>query len=649
MSRLLKVDNCTKDFLPIIKCMVGINNPESEYIGVMANGSTEITFFRTTHIDIPNGICYLNSNQRKIMNFSKGDSVYVCKFLDDLSECVSCNIIIDTLIQYKIGGPKFRIMEADLDKIIKEYLIDIPIFEGLEVNVKIDKDLFIIKFHGFQSNRKITDKTVIKWYTKEENISFGKNEFGQNTFTKFLETDTTGSFFKEDTSNESIGNKIGGFVETFKMINRRAFNSRLLSKELRIELDILHSKGILLYGISGTGKSTIAYELSQMINYTDIKFVNGPEIFDKYVGGSESKIREIFAPADLYENENDLLLIIIDEIDSICPRRSDSSESKITNNVVNQLLTEIDGSKKRNNIFIIGTTNRKDIIDGAILRDGRIDIHIEIGLPDLQSRLEILQVHTKKLKNSNKLDSTVNLLKIAEITINYSGAELRSIVLNAINRSVNKNIDQTTNKLISEVISVTQEDLINAVNEIEPIFGSNSKEIDIITQTYFNPNFTGLPNQKITNYSETYNNLHELLIKTELGTVKTIMLKGQNHCGKTKLLANLAKSEDIRKEYKFIKYINSWVNHKDYKQGYEELVNLGIESTLIIFDSIEDLIMFCGINNSYSNVHVQSIYRLLNLNIESDKKLTIIVSSSDEELTNKLKLNKIITHKLNIV
>lgn len=638
MNRYLRVENNSKEYTIALKSSVGVCRSESEYIGLIPNDSESMIFFRTASVPSVGGSeenagsIFLNPDQRKILNCNQGDQLYVYKYLDDLSDCTTCNIIIDTLIQYKPGGPKYRLNKNDLNTALNDYLMGIPIFTGLKINAKIGKDLFILEFHGFKENAKITSETIVKWFSKESNIAIYEADHGENTFKKYLESGGDGSFFKTDVSNDSINSNIGGFLNTFKLINQKAFNSRLLSKKMKNLLNIDHAKGILLYGPPGTGKSYIAKQLANMINYTDIREVKGPEIFDKFVGGSERNIREIFAPAKTYVNDDDLLLVIIDEADSICQKRTESLGSNVGNSVVNQLLTEISGVEKKNNIFLILTTNRKDMIDEALLRPGRIDIAIEIGLPNEQERQEILQVHANNIKTQLQ---NIQLDELSKLTINYTGAELQMVIREGTNIAIQRNVDPKTNKPLSDDIFVTQSDLIKAVGNIKPKFGTNSKELEIINQSPFDD-------------CDCANDIKNYLINTNCGLNK-LLITGENDSGKTRIVSHVVSSEEIKNKYKFIKYINSWVSHKDYQSGYDELVNLGIESSLLIFDSIEELILFCGINNSYSNIHVQSIYRLLSLILPSHINMTIIIISANSELTDKLRLRSKVNKEINVV
>merc|ERR1712045_437222 len=203
---------------------------------------------------------------------------------------------------------------------------------------------------------------------------------------------------------------IGGLGDQFKAIFRRAFASRVFPPEVMEQLGCKHVKGILLYGPPGTGKTLMARQIGQMLNAREPKIVNGPEILDKYVGESEAKIRALFAEAEAEERSmgplSGLHIIIFDEIDAICKARgSQAGNTGVNDTVVNQLLSKIDGVDQLNNILVIGMTNRRDMIDDALLRPGRLEVSIEIGLPKEGGRAQIFVIHTRKL------------------TKNFSGAE----------------------------------------------------------------------------------------------------------------------------------------------------------------------------------------------------------------------------------
>jgi transitional endoplasmic reticulum ATPase len=180
--------------------------------------------------------------------------------------------------------------------------------------------------------------------------------------------------------------------------------------------DVKPPKGILLYGPPGTGKTLIAKAVA---NESEANFISikGPELISKWVGESEKGVREVFRKARAAAP----CVIFFDEVDAIAPRRkSGETDSQVTERVVSQLLTEMDGLEELKGVVVLGATNRPDIIDEALLRPGRFDKLLRIPPPDKEGRTEILKIHTKK----KPLAKDVDIAKLAEMTEGYTGAEL---------------------------------------------------------------------------------------------------------------------------------------------------------------------------------------------------------------------------------
>ncbi len=224
---------------------------------------------------------------------------------------------------------------------------------------------------------------------------------------------------------------IGG-LEGVKQELKEAVEWPLKYPDVFKRLGIRPPRGILLYGPPGTGKTLLAKAVAteSEANFISVK---GPEVLSKWVGESEKAVREIFRKA----RETAPCIIFFDELDSIAPRRGLHPDAGVTDRIVNQLLTEMDGLQTLKGVVVIGATNRPDILDPALLRPGRFDRLLYVPPPDLEARYQIFKIHTKEMP----LDNTVDLRKLAEVTEGYTGADIEAVCREAAMNAARENIN----------------------------------------------------------------------------------------------------------------------------------------------------------------------------------------------------------------
>lgn len=255
---------------------------------------------------------------------------------------------------------------------------------------------------------------------------------------------------------------IGGLDEELKRI-REMIELPLKHPELFRRLGISAPKGVLLYGPPGTGKTLIAKAVA---NESGASFypIQGPEIIGRYYGQSEERLRNVFKEA----HDNAPSIIFLDEIDSIAPNR-ESVSGEVERRVVAQLLTLMDGLGGRGDVIVLGATNREDSIDPALRRPGRFDREIEIGIPGLDGRTEILSVHLRGMP----LAEDVNIESLAGMTQGFVGADIASLAREAAMKCLSRNLtefdlDKPIPDSVLDKMKVTMKDFTDALADVEP-------------------------------------------------------------------------------------------------------------------------------------------------------------------------------------
>ena len=268
------------------------------------------------------------------------------------------------------------------------------------------------------------------------------------------EKDANVSGMEIETKPDITYDKIGGLEEQIREV-KETVELPLTEPELFEKVGIEPPKGILLYGPPGTGKTLLAKAVANETNATFIKIV-ASEFVKKYIGEGARLVREVFELA----KEKAPAIIFIDELDAVAAKRLKSSTSgdREVQRTLMQLLAELDGFESRGDIGIIGATNRPDILDPALLRPGRFDRFIEVPLPNIDGRREILKIHTKNMS----LDDEADVDLLAELTDDLSGADLKAVCTEAGMFAIREKRDKITvtdfMDAIDKVMSKSKED-----------------------------------------------------------------------------------------------------------------------------------------------------------------------------------------------
>ncbi|EHI98555.1 AAA family ATPase, CDC48 subfamily [Clostridium sp. DL-VIII] len=378
---------------------------------------------------------------------------------------------------------------------------------------------------------------------------------------------------------------IGGLESQIEKI-REMIELPLKYPEVFDRLGIEAPRGVLLYGSPGTGKTLIARAVA---NETNVFFihVNGPEIVNKYYGESEAKLREIFENA----SNNAPSIIFLDEIDAISPKR-ENSNGDVEKRIVAQLLALMDGLKDRGQVIVIGATNLPNSIDPALRRPGRFDREIEVGIPDKNSRLKILNVHTRDMP----LSETVELDKLAELTHGFVGADLQALCREAAMTALRKifpQIDFSTSNIPYDKIStlkVTMDDFYKSLQDIEP---SAIREVFVDIPNVRFDDIGGLQNIKdeITRSIVWPTQYEELYKKFGCRAPKGIIFHGLPGTGKTlmaKAIASLNNANFI--SVKGPELLSKWVGESE--KGLREIFKKAKQAApcVIFFDEIDSIV-----------------------------------------------------------
>jgi len=399
---------------------------------------------------------------------------------------------------------------------------------------------------------------------------------------------------------------IGGLTDEIRKV-REVIELPLRYPELFERLGVEAPKGVLLHGPPGTGKTLLAKAVASETN-ANFASISGPEIMSKFYGESEGRLREIFDSAQ----ENAPSIIFIDELDSIAPKREEVT-GEVEKRVVSQLLALMDGLQSRGKVVVIGATNRPNALDPALRRPGRFDREIEIGVPNKDGRLQILQIHTRGMP----LADDVDLKRLANVTHGFVGADLEALTkeaaLHALRRilpEIDFEADSVPAEILNKII-VDMNDFQESLKEIEP---SAMREVLVEVPNVKWTDIGGLAEVKeeLQEAIEWPLKYPEIFAYMNTAPPKGVLLYGPPGTGKTMLAKAVAnESEANFISIKGPEVLSKWVGESE--KAIREVFRKARQSapTIIFFDELDSITPVRGSGYGGSQVTERVISQIL--------------------------------------
>eukprot|EP00978_Attheya_sp_CCMP212_P034345 scaffold143509_cov51-Attheya_sp.AAC.1 len=438
---------------------------------------------------------------------------------------------------------------------------------------------------------------------------------------------------KKQSLNSAMGmkfDKVGGLDKQLESIARRVLASRANPAAAR-RLGVSHVKGILLSGPPGCGKTLLARELSDILGAREPQIVNGPEILDKYIGEAEKKVRELFAPAEQeYAQVGDdsaLHIIILDEMDAIARKRGTATADTtgVRDSVVNQLLAKMDGVKEASNVLVVGLTNRPELLDPALLRPGRLEVHLRVELPDLLGRRDILRIHTRRMRQAGAMSKDacdlvedVSEKGLAGRSEYFSGAELAGLVRSAASFALARTVEEDVNQ--EEVGVVSVDDLNQALKEVRPALGKQDEVLKLRFPSGISPCNSSM--ERILRDLKRFTSPPPIstISSPRLQSLLLVGAGGNGGAGATALAAWAAAGASSSGTADYVRFITALDLLSGEKGGGEEaraaaLVERFSEAremsnSILVLDDVDQLCAGSG-PNGYSNIMLATLRALL--------------------------------------
>eukprot|EP01064_Diplonema_japonicum_P008324 TRINITY_DN1579_c3_g1_i1.p1 TRINITY_DN1579_c3_g1~~TRINITY_DN1579_c3_g1_i1.p1 ORF type:complete len:769 (+),score=256.22 TRINITY_DN1579_c3_g1_i1:46-2352(+) len=610
----------------------------------MQAGVPDFVYTYKEHAQIPPGTLALNKWQRTCCKLSPGiDKIPIDSWQPPAKNFLLASLSIELdFANTKKANDHVTFDISRLLTILKKlytrqvFSVDQQLgleYEGIMLTLKIQQ---VEVLNEDTATLEVADGLKAKHYMgllTEDTLITMRKPSGRNikfeNLPKGSEMMQTNNLLKQGFNFENYG--IGGLDSEADQVFRRAFASRIFPSSFLNRLGVSHVKGILLFGPPGCGKTLMARQIGNMLNCKPPKIVNGPEILSKFVGESEKNVRLLFEPAEKEQrekgDESELHLIIFDEFDAIVKTRGSTRDNTgVGDSVVNQLLSKIDGVDSLNNVLLVGMTNRKDLIDEALMRPGRFEVQIEIHLPDLAGRKQIFAIHTKKHSKEGTLGPDVDISQLAEKTKNYTGAEIEGVVKAATSFALNRLIDyDNPTKPTGTEIHVAMNDFIQAMEDVKPAFGAAKDLSSYMRRGIFD--YGQVWQEQIKRCMS-----YVAPLKTGGGQqVQSVLLEGAIGTGKTALAAYMASCAG----FPFVKVVsgddmtgffeNSKVNY--IKKAFDDAHKSPY--SVVVLDELEDLIDYTSEGPRFSSIILQTLRRYIKKLPPAGSRILIVGTTSN--------------------
>ena len=519
-----------------------------EVIELIGKRTTAVTAWPADEEEKENDIIRMDGQSRKNAGVGLNDQLIVRKIESKTAKVVVLMPLVNSSIS----------VDKEFCEFVKNRLRGFPVNEGDEISVVILGNPMDFRIE------RVTPHTIVK-----------------------IERSTKLNIMSEtavDKKPRVTYEEIGGLKDQIKRL-REIVELPLRHPEVFARLGIEPHSGILMYGSPGCGKTLIAKALASE-SEANFYIINGPEIVNKYYGETEARLRDIFKEA----RDSAPSIIFIDEIDAIAPKREEAF-GDVEKRVVAQLLALMDGMSERGNVIVLGATNRAESIDPALRRPGRFDREIEIGVPNVEGRLEILQIHTRGMP----LAEDINLIELASGLYGYTGADIKALCREAAMKALRRylpEIDLEGDKVSPdtlETIEITNRDFKEGMKEIIP---TAMREFYVeVARVKWN-DVGGLYDAKRTLYDNLITAIKEpeSFVKMGIKPPRGALLFGPPGCGKTLVAKSLATESNANIiVVRGPEVLSKWVGESE--KAIREIFRKAKASSpcVVVFDELDSL------------------------------------------------------------